>query len=41
MKTMLDSAEFGNQSINTSEAKALIKEAESLEAAVHMASTGM
>jgi hypothetical protein len=41
MKTMLDSAEFGNQSINASEAKALIKEAESLKAAVHMASIGM
>ena len=41
IKTMLDSAEFGNQSINASEAKALIKEAESLKAAVHMASIGM
>jgi hypothetical protein len=37
MKTMLDAAEFGNQPINASEAKALIKEAQTLAAAVHKA----
>ena len=37
MKTMLDAAEFGNQPINASEAKALIKEAQSLATAVHKA----
>lgn len=41
MKTMLDAAEFGNQPINASEAKTLIKEAQSLAAAVHKASTAM